>query len=114
MAYIVTEGVIGVGKTTLARLLSERLGLPVLFEEFEENPFLSKFYIDKARYGFQTEVFFLLNRYKHQQDIVRRAVARGNLVADYMFGKTSLFASMNLECDELALFRRPGKVTSGR
>src|SRR3954465_524363 len=106
MSYIVVEGVIGVGKTALTRLLGERLGMPALFEQFEENPFLSNFYLDRARYAFQTEVFFLLNRYRQQQSAVKPALAQGSLVADYLFAKTRLFAEMNLAGDELVLFEQ--------
>ncbi len=106
MSYIIIEGPIGVGKTALTRLLSERLGMPALFEQFEENPFLSKFYADPERYAFQTEVFFLLNRYQQQRSVVLPAVQGGDLVCDYMFAKTRLFAGMNLSGDELALFEQ--------
>ncbi len=106
MTYIVMEGVIGVGKTALTRLLGERLGMPTLFEQFEENPFLSNFYADRARYAFQTEVFFLLNRYRQQQSIIKTELAEGDLAADYLFAKTKLFAGMNLDGDELALFEQ--------
>jgi deoxyadenosine/deoxycytidine kinase len=106
MTYIIIEGPIGVGKTVLTRLLSERLGMPALFEQFEENPFLSKFYADPERYAFQTEVFFLLNRYQQQRNLVLPAVQKGDLVCDYMFAKTRLFAGMNLSGDELALFEQ--------
>jgi deoxyadenosine/deoxycytidine kinase len=95
-----------VGKTTLARLVSERLGMPVLFERFEENAFLGPFYVDRARYAFQTEVFFLLNRYRQQQAEVVPAVETGDLVADYMFAKTHVFAGMNLSGDEWTLFEQ--------
>jgi len=104
MAYVVIEGVIGVGKTALTKLMGERLSIPTLFEQFEENPFLGNFYRDRERYAFQTEVFFLLNRYRQQQSVVKPAVDRGDLVADYLFAKTRLFAEMNLTGDELKLF----------
>jgi deoxyguanosine kinase len=104
MSYVVIEGVIGVGKTALTRLMGEHLKTATLFEQFEENPFLSNFYKDRARYAFQTEVFFLLNRYRQQQAIVRPAVQEGNLVSDYLFAKTRLFAGMNLGGDERDLF----------
>ena len=104
MAYIAIEGPIGVGKTTLARLVGARLDIPVLLERFEENPFLSSFYADRDRYAFQTEIFFLLNRYRQQQSDVKPAVDETGLVADYLFAKTKLFAGMNLHGDEWDLF----------
>jgi deoxyguanosine kinase len=106
MSYVAVEGVIGVGKTTMARLISVRMGMPVLFERFEENPFLGPFYSDRARYAFQTEVFFLLNRYRQQQAEVMPAIAAGDLVTDYMFAKTHIFARMNLAGDEWTLFEQ--------
>jgi deoxyguanosine kinase len=104
MTYIVIEGVIGVGKTALTRLLGERLGVATFFEKFEENPFLSNFYSDRARYAFQTEVFFLLNRYRQQQSEVQPAADTGSVAGDYLFAKTRLFAGLNLSGDELVLF----------
>ncbi|MEA2576058.1 MAG: hypothetical protein QOH93_3356 [Chloroflexia bacterium] len=104
MTYIAIEGVIGVGKTALTRLLGERLQVKTFFEKFEENPFLSNFYSDRARYAFQTEVFFLLNRYRQQQAEVQPAANSGNVVGDYLFAKTRLFAGINLAGDELTLF----------
>ncbi|HEY0068527.1 MAG TPA: deoxynucleoside kinase [Chloroflexia bacterium] len=104
MTYIVIEGVIGVGKTALTRLLGERLHVATFFEKFEENPFLSNFYSDRARYAFQTEVFFLLNRYRQQQSEVQPAASTGDVAGDYLFAKTKLFAGLNLSGDELVLF----------
>src|SRR5437868_10429400 len=106
MTYIVIEGPIGVGKTVLTRLLGEHMGLPTVFEQFEENPFLSNFYLDRARYAFQTEVFFLLNRYRQQESLVKPASETGDLASDYLFAKTRLFAGMNLAGDELKLFEQ--------
>jgi len=105
--YIAIEGVIGVGKTTLARLLQNTLEAEVLLEIFEENPFLSDFYADRARYAFQTQIFFLLSRYRQQNNNVPRVLADGkNLIADYTFAKDALFASINLQGDELDMYHR--------
>lgn len=104
--YVAIEGVIGVGKTTLARLLQPELGGEVLLEEFEENPFLSDFYADRARYAFQTQIFFLLSRYRQQVERVPRALRRGPVISDYTFAKDSLFAHLNLSGDELAVYKR--------
>ena len=99
--YLAIEGVIGVGKTSLARLLQPIFNTQLLLEVFEENPFLSDFYGDRKRYAFQTQIFFLLSRYRQQRVAVPQALARGNLIADYTFEKDSLFARLNLEGDEL-------------
>ena len=104
--YVAIEGVIGVGKTTLARLLQPELGGEVLLEVFEENPFLSDFYADRARYAFQTQIFFLLSRYRQQVSTVPQARVRGPVVSDYTFVKDSLFAHLNLKGDELAMYER--------
>jgi deoxyguanosine kinase len=98
--YIAIEGVIGVGKTSLARLLQPIFKSGLLLEIFEENPFLSNFYADRKRYAFQTQIYFLLSRYR-QQHAVPEALANGNLIADYTFAKDALFAGLNLEGDEL-------------
>jgi deoxyguanosine kinase len=105
--YVAIEGVIGVGKTTLARLLQSAFDAEILLEVFEENPFLSDFYEDRARYAFQTQIFFLLSRYHQQRRGVTEVVATGkNLLSDYTFAKDALFASINLEGDELEMYRR--------
>jgi deoxyguanosine kinase len=105
--YIAIEGVIGVGKTTLARMLQNTFEAEVLLEVFEENPFLSDFYADRARYAFQTQIFFLLSRYHQQNNKVPQALAAGrNLIADYTFAKDSLFARINIQGDELEMYYR--------
>lgn len=105
--YIAIEGVIGVGKTTLARLLQNTFEAEVLLEVFEENPFLSDFYGDRARYAFQTQIFFLLSRYRQQNSNVPKILADGkNLIADYTFAKDALFAGINLKGDELDMYHK--------
>lgn len=104
--YIAIEGVIGAGKTTLARLSQKEFDAEILLEIFEENPFLVRFYQDRKRYAFQTELFFLLSRYHQQHEAVPRALARGNLVSDYAFEKNRIFASLNLEGDEWTMYER--------
>jgi deoxyguanosine kinase len=105
--YIAIEGVIGVGKTTLARLLQPLFQAELLLEVFEENPFLSDFYTDRARYAFQTQIFFLLSRYHQQRRTVPQILAEGkNLIADYTFAKDALFARINLSGDELEMYYR--------
>jgi len=104
--YVAVEGVIGVGKTTLVRLLQPELGSAVVLEEFEENPFLSDFYADRDRYAFQTQIFFLLSRYRQHTSVLPAALRRGPIIADYTFAKDSLFAHLNLKGDELAMYER--------
>ncbi len=112
--YIAVEGVIGVGKSTLARLLAAPFAAETLLEVVEENPFLQSFYGDRARYAFQTETFFLLSRYRQQRSIVRPAVGTRNLVSDYLFAKNQLFASLNLQGDEWDLFLQLYRALSER
>ena len=112
--YIAVEGVIGVGKSTLTRLLAAPLAAETLLEVVEENPFLQSFYGDRARYAFQTETFFLLSRYRQQRSIVRPAVGTRNLVSDYLFAKNQLFASLNLQGDEWDLFLQLYRALSER
>jgi deoxyguanosine kinase len=105
--YIAIEGVIGVGKTTLARLLRPMLEAEILLEIFEENPFLSDFYGDRARYAFQTQIFFLLSRYHQQRRSVPELLGAGkSLISDYTFAKDALFARINLKGDELAVYHK--------
>ena len=105
--YVAIEGVIGVGKTTLARLLRPMFEAEILLEVFEENPFLSDFYADRERYAFQTQIFFLLSRYHQQRRTVPDMLAAGkSMISDYTFAKDALFARINLKGDELDVYYR--------
>jgi len=105
--YIAIEGVIGVGKTTLARLLQPSFQAELCLEVFEENPFLSDFYTDRERYAFQTQMFFLLSRYHQQRRSIPQTIAQGTaLLSDYTFEKDSIFARINLIGDELDMYYR--------
>jgi deoxyadenosine/deoxycytidine kinase len=101
---IAIEGVIGAGKTSLATLLAERLSARLILEKFEENPFLPKFYEAQERYAFQTQLFFLLSRYKQQQELHQADLFHKFLITDYIFEKDKIFAYLNLEDDELRLY----------
>jgi deoxyguanosine kinase len=113
--YLAIEGVIGVGKTTLARMLQEKMEANLLLEVFEENPFLSNFYADRARYAFQTQIFFLLSRYQQQHHSVPTLLQSGkHLISDYTFEKDALFAGINLQGDELAMYNRVHEALAER
>lgn len=105
--YFAIEGVIGVGKTTLARMLQPVFDAELVLEVFEENPFLSNFYGDRVRYAFQTQIFFLLSRYHQQRrNISDRLGQASALISDYTFEKDALFARINLKGDELDMYYR--------
>ena len=102
LIYVAVEGPIGVGKTTLVRGLQERLGGQVLLEVVEENPFLSAFYGDPARYAFQTQLFFLMSRFRQQKELYQRL--EHNVLADYHLLKDRIFAELTLGAEELKLY----------
>ena len=102
--YIAIEGPIGVGKTSLAKLLSKRLSAKLILEKFEDNPFLSEFYYDTTRFALQTQILFLLERYLQQQDFRQVDMFHNLLISDYMFIKDRLFASLNLDDKEMNLY----------
>jgi deoxyadenosine/deoxycytidine kinase len=102
--YIAVEGVIGAGKTTLAEMLAKTLGTSLLLEEFEQNPFLEEFYNDPERFAFQTQIFFLLSRFKQQQELQQPDLFRQRIVTDYIFEKDRVFATLNLSDKEIKLY----------
>ncbi|MBD02188.1 MAG: deoxynucleoside kinase [Candidatus Marinimicrobia bacterium] len=102
--YVAIEGTIGVGKTSLANLLCEKLGAKLVLESFEDNPFLSDFYDDPERHAFQTQLWFLLQRYQQQQELRQIDMFQNLVITDYMFVKDRLFASLNLSEKEMSLY----------
>jgi len=108
--YIVTEGPIGVGKTSLTTLLAEELGARLILEQAEENPFLTDFYKDPKRYRFQTQMFFLLSRFSQQQEMAQPDLFSQITISDYLFDKDRIFAYLNLDDNELALYEQFYKI----
>jgi len=104
--YICIEGVIGAGKTSMARLLGEHMDARIIYEKPEENPFLEDFYQDPARYAFQAQLFFLLSRYRQLQESLQPDLFQPATVSDYLFAKDRIFAHLNLEDRELFLYDR--------
>ncbi len=112
--YIAIEGPIGVGKTTLATALAERLSGRLVLEAVEENPFLPAFYQDRKKHAFQAQLFFLLSRFQQQQELFQQDLFSQVTVADYLFAKDRIFASLTLEPNELALYERIWQVLGAR
>ena len=108
--YIALEGPIGVGKTSLAQMLSRELGARLILEDFEDNPFLSDFYEDPERFAFQTQLFFLLSRYRQQQELQQTDLFTKALISDYMFVKDRLFAALNLNDKEMGLYNSVARI----
>ncbi|GMU94685.1 MULTISPECIES: deoxynucleoside kinase [Ignavibacterium] len=104
LRYIAVEGVIGAGKTALAKKLKAKLDARLVLEQFETNPFLEKFYNDRRRYAFQTQMFFLINRYKQQEELIQEDLFSNYIISDYIFEKDRIFAYLNLSGDELKLY----------
>jgi deoxyadenosine/deoxycytidine kinase len=102
--YIAIEGPIGVGKTSLSEKLSECFNAELILEKSNNNPFLKNFYLDKDRYSFQTQTFFLLNRYSQLLELAQRSLFHNGTICDYVFQKDMLFASLNLNKDEFSLY----------
>jgi len=110
LQYIAIEGVIGAGKTSLATLMAERFGGRILLEPHDDNPFLSDFYRDPRHFAFSTQMFFLLSRYRQQQDIPQRDLFQQLLISDYLFAKDRIFASLTLDERELSLYDKVAKL----
>jgi len=104
LRYVVIEGVIGAGKTTLASIISRRFGARLIKEQFDENPFLERFYEDRPRWAFQTQLSFLASRFRQQQSLGGRDLFHDVVVSDYAFDKDRIFARLNLSGDELQLY----------
>ena len=104
--YIVVEGPIGVGKTSLAGMLVNEFQGRMVFERVEDNPFLPKFYKSRELYAFQNQTFFLLNRYRQQMELAQQNLFNQNTVADYLFAKDQIFATLTLSAEELSLYQQ--------
>ena len=102
--YIVVEGAIGVGKTSLVHMLAERLDAQTVLEKYERNPFLEEFYKDRKRHAFQTQMFFLLSRYQQQNEFIQMDLFQQSVVSDYLFAKDKVFAQLNLNENEYMLY----------
>jgi len=104
--YIVVEGPIGVGKTSLAKILASEFQARSVFERVEDNPFLPKFYQDRETYAFQNQIFFLLSRYQQQRELNQQELFSQSTVADYLFAKDKIFAALTLSSEELNLYQQ--------
>ena len=104
--HIAVEGTIGVGKTSLAKILSEELQGRLVLEEFEDNPFLRDFYNDRKRWAFQTQINFLISRYYQQLRLQQVDLFADKIISDYMFAKDKLFAQTSLDDNEMLLYKK--------
>jgi len=112
--YIVIEGPIGVGKTSLTRLLAKEFNARAFVEKPEENPFLHQFYQDRKKYAFQTQLFFLLQRFQQQKEIAQLDLFNQITLCDYLFAKDRIFAALNLDDNELALYEQIFTLLNGQ
>lgn len=108
--YVVVEGPIGVGKTGLARRLADSFKAKLVLEPVAENPFLEQFYKDRRKYAFQTQLYFLTARYQQQQELAQPDLFSKAAVADYLFAKDRIFAYLNLDDTELAMYEKVYKM----
>ncbi len=112
--YIVIEGPIGVGKTSLTKRLAKEFNARLVLEKPEDNPFLPRFYEDRKKYGFQTQIFFLMNRFQQQKEMAQLELFNQTTLCDYLFAKDKIFASLNLDDHELALYEQIYKLLNGQ
>jgi len=112
--YIVIDGPIGVGKTSLAKLLAKEFNARCILEKPDENPFLPSFYGDRKKYAFQTQIFFLLSRFQQQKEIAQLDLFNQVTLCDYLFAKDRIFASLNLDDHELALYEQIYRLLHGQ
>jgi deoxyguanosine kinase len=112
--YIVIEGPLGVGKSSLTRMLAERLGAQTLLEDVEENPFLVKFYQNPKKHGFQAQIFFLLRRYNLALEMSQMGLFQRTTVSDFLFDKDQVFARVNLEDHEFWLYEQLYQILKKR
>ncbi|HLX38820.1 MAG TPA: deoxynucleoside kinase, partial [Candidatus Binataceae bacterium] len=112
--YIALEGPIGVGKTSLAQALAQKLNARLLLEEGEQNPFLPRFYEDPEKYAIPVQLYFLLTRYNQQRELTQQPLLEQATVADYLFAKDRIFANLNLAPDELVLYEQVYKLLDAK
>ncbi len=112
--YIAIEGPIGVGKTSLADILAKKLNARLVLEGAEDNPFITDFYKDIQKHAFQTQMFFLLSRFKQQQELAQNDLFQQGLVSDYVFAKDRIFANLTLDDNELKLYEQIHSILGGR
>jgi len=112
--YIAIDGPIGVGKTSLARAVAKKLSARLILEAALENPFLKLFYEDMEEHAFQTQIFFLVSRFKQQQEILQSELFEQTTVTDYIFQKDDIFAHITLSPDEYRLYSRLQEILSTR
>lgn len=109
--YIAIEGVLGAGKTSVVEILSRKYTMGKMLEQYEENPFLVDFYKDKEKFGFQAQMWFLLSRYRQiNEHVNQRDLFHKTIISDFMFDKDSIFANINLDENELALYNKISDV----
>jgi deoxyguanosine kinase len=112
--FIAVEGAIGAGKTSLVNLLKQQYGARVILEENDSNPFIAKFYEDQETYSFQTQIFFLLNRYNQYMELAQRDLFNSVVVIDYLFQRDKIFAQLNLEDHEYRLYEQIYNLISSK